>query len=100
MITLALGTIGIILTSYLQPQTSISCGQQTVNGFIHWYNTINANFNGTLNAIPHMVFAARKENDECYNFKEMLAQLGRQDFLEEMLKRQRNISLGSIGWWC
>ncbi len=53
-------TIGIILASYLQPSMAIAFGQQAVNGFIHQCNAIDANFDGTLNSIPHMKFAMGK----------------------------------------
>ncbi len=67
-------TIGIILATHLQPQVAIWLGQRAVNSFIHSCNTVNADFDETLNAIPHMIFVTGKENNECYTCKEMLAQ--------------------------
>ena len=77
---------GIILASCMGPTYVLSTGQAAVNSFIHQCNVVNANFDNTLNAIPHMVFAAGKENNECYTFKDMLAQPDKCEFLEAMLK--------------
>jgi hypothetical protein len=47
-------------------------------------NSIEANFDGTLNSFAHHVFAAGKENNETYTFREMLKQDDRDDFVEAM----------------
>ncbi len=77
---------GTILAACIQPTYVLSTGQLAVNSFIHRCNVVNSNFGGTLNAIPHMIFASGKENNECYTFKEMLSQPDKRDFLEAMLK--------------
>lgn len=77
---------GMILATCLQPINGFSAGQTAVNSFIHRCNVVNSNFDRTLNEIPHMIFAAGKENNECYTFKEMLAQPDKKEFLQAMLK--------------
>ncbi len=59
-----------------------SCSEQ----LIHQCRVMNSIFDVMLNRIPHMIFVARKENNECYKFKEMLAQPNQCEFLEAMLK--------------
>ncbi len=90
-------TIGIILTTYLQPSIAISSRQRAVNGFIHQCNAVNANFDETLNSIPHMIFMAGKENNECNIFKVMLSQPDKREFLEAMLKETNEHE--SRGYW-
>ena len=60
--------------------------QASVNSFIHQCNVVNANFDGTLNHIHHMVLAAGKENNEVYTFKEMLQQDDAKDYFIELGK--------------
>jgi len=47
---------------------------------------INANFDGSLNEIHHMVFAAGKTNNEVYTFKDMLQEEDASDFILAMKK--------------
>ena len=47
-------------------------------------NLVEKNFDDTLNYIAHHVFAAGKENNETYTFREMLKQDDRDDFIEAM----------------
>ncbi len=85
-ILMTLCTIGITLVTHLHPSVAISSGEEAINSFVHRCNIVNANFDGTLNAIPHIVLASGKENNECYTFKDMLAQPDKKEFLEAMLK--------------
>ncbi len=77
---------GIVMASCLQPTYTLSTGQAVVNSFIHQCKVMNVNFDGFFNAIPHMIFAAGKEINECYTFKEILTQPDHWKFLEAMLK--------------
>ena len=77
---------GIVLATCLQPTYVFSTRHAAVNSFIHRCNVINTNFDGTLNEIPHMIFAAGKENNKCFTFKEMLAQPDKKEFLQATLK--------------
>ena len=50
-------------------------------------NVINANFDGTLNEIHHMVLAAGKSNNEIYTYAEMLKQDDSSEFLKQWSQR-------------
>lgn len=67
----------------------ILSGQQTVTCFIHQCDTINTDFDGTLNSIPHMIFATGKENNVFNAFKNMVAQPDKQGFLEAILQETK-----------
>ena len=73
--------IGILLSTCMTGGNVFSESQASVNGFIHQCNVVNANFDGTLNHIHHMVLATGKENNEVYTFKEMLQQDDAKDFI-------------------
>jgi hypothetical protein len=47
-------------------------------------NLVETNFDGSLNYLAHHVFAAGKENNETYTFREMLKQEDRDNFIEAM----------------
>ena len=69
----------------LQPMTVLSHGQATINVAVHQCNVINANFDGSLNKIHHMVLAAGKVNNENYTFCEMLKEDDAFDFIKAMV---------------
>eukprot|EP00984_Skeletonema_dohrnii_P006298 scaffold2255_cov139-Skeletonema_dohrnii-CCMP3373.AAC.1 len=78
---------GLLLGSSLsQPATAFSHAQASVNSVIHQCNVINANFDGSLNQIHHMVLAASKSNNETYTFREMLKQDDSHEFIKAMEK--------------
>ena len=45
---------------------------------------MESNFDGSINYLAYHVFAAGKENNETYTFREMLKQDDRDDFIEAM----------------
>jgi hypothetical protein len=47
-------------------------------------NLVESNFDGSINYLAYHVFAAGKENNETYTFREMLKQDDRDDFIEAM----------------
>jgi len=57
---------------------------------------INANFDGSLNEIHHMVLAAGKSNNEHYTFCETLKEDDASDFIKAMEKESNDHS--SRGW--
>lgn len=63
---------GTILPTSIQPAAVFSHAQASVNNAIHKFDVVNANFDGTFNALHHMAFIAGKENNECYTYQEML----------------------------
>jgi len=58
---------------------------------------VNANFDGTLNAIHHLVLASGKANNEIYTFREMLKEEDSADFIKAMVKEFRDHE--SRGHW-
>ena len=61
--------------------------EQTTSGLRQLNNAANqfeTNFGSTINSFAHHVFAAGKENNESYTFREMLKQDDREDFLTAM----------------
>ena len=56
-------------------------GQATINAAVHQCNVINANFDGSLNEIHHMVLASGKVDNENYTFREMLKEDDASDFI-------------------
>ncbi len=80
---------GFILATTFQPTTVFSHAQASVNSVIHKCDIVNANFDGTLNEIHHMVFAAGKENNKCFTYQEMLKQEDAKDFISAMLKETK-----------
>ena len=78
-------TIGLVMMAALcSPVAAFSHGQACVNSVVHQCNLVNANFDGTLNQIHHMVLAAGKSNNECYTFREMLKEDDSAQFIEAM----------------
>ncbi len=77
---------GLKKSTCLESTTAFSTGEVAVNNLIHKCNVVNSNFNNTLNSFLAFVLAAGKENNECYTFKEMLAQPDQDKFLQAMLK--------------
>ena len=69
-----------------QPSVAFYQVQESVNEAIHHCNVINANFDGSLNEIHHMVLAAGKSNNENYTFREILKQDYASDFIKAMGK--------------
>ena len=89
---------GVLLLSTLaQPSVAFSHLQESVNAAIHHCNVINANFDGSLNDIPHMVLAAGNSNNENYTFLEMLKQDDASNFIKAMEKESNDHS--SRGHW-
>ncbi|KAL7464856.1 hypothetical protein ACHAXS_005184 [Conticribra weissflogii] len=80
---------GTILATSLQPGIVFSHSQASVNGIINKFEVVNANFDGTLNAMHHMVLTAGKENNECYTYYEMLRQEDAKDFIQAMIVETR-----------
>ena len=60
--------------------------QELVNAAINHCNVINANFDGSLNDIHHMVLDTGKSSNEKYTFNEMLKQDDASDFIKVMEK--------------
>ena len=90
--------LGALLTSTLaQPSVAFSHAQDSVNAAIHHCHIINANFDGSLNEIHHMVLAAGKSNNENYTFREMLKQDDAVEFIKAMQKESNDHS--SRGHW-
>ncbi|KAL7460959.1 hypothetical protein ACHAXS_001393 [Conticribra weissflogii] len=75
---------GSILATSFEPTSVFSHGQASVNAIINKMEIVNANFNGTLNSMHHMIFAAGKENNKCYTYPEMLRQDDAKDFIQAM----------------
>ena len=74
----------LVLAAISSPVTAFSHGHACVNSAVYKCNMINANFDGTLNEIHHMVMAAGKSNNEVYTFREMLQQDDAASFIEAM----------------
>ena len=74
------------MSTIAQPSVAFSHVQESVNAAIHHCNVINANFDGSLNEIHHMVLAAGKPNNENYAFREMLKQDDASNFIKAMEK--------------
>ncbi len=64
----------MVLSTCLEPTMAFLTGQMALNSMIHKCNVVNSNFDNTLNSFPTFILVAGKENNECYTFKEMLAQ--------------------------
>jgi hypothetical protein len=74
-----------------------SHGQATINAAVHQCNVINANFDGSLNEIHHMVLASGKVNNENYTFREMLKEDDASGFIKAMIKETQDHE--SQGHW-
>ena len=72
------------MSTLAQQLVAFSHVQESVNEAIHHCNVINANFDGSLNEIHHMVLAAGKLNNEKYTFCEMLKQDDASDCIKAM----------------
>jgi hypothetical protein len=78
---------GLLMASSLtRPSVLFSEAHTAVNAAIHQCNVINANFDGSLNELHHMVLIAGKANNDCYTFKEMLREDDASDFVQAMTK--------------
>ena len=73
-----------LLSTITKPLVAFSHVQESVNAAIHHCNVNNANFDGSLNEIHHMILAAGKSNNENYTFQEMLKQDGASKFIKAM----------------
>ena len=60
--------------------------ENVVFATVNKYHAANRCLDGTLNYLHPMAYAAGKENNETYTFKEMLKQIDAPDFIEAMLK--------------
>jgi len=90
--------LGVLLLSTLaQPSVAFSHVQEPVNAAIYHCNVINANFDGSLNKIHHIVLAAGKSNNKHYTFREMLKEDDASDFIKAMEKEPNDHS--SHGHW-
>ena len=76
----------MLTTSFMQPITVFSHAHACVTSAVHQCNVINANFDGSINAIHHMALAAGKSNNEVYTFREMLKQDDAANFVKAMSK--------------
>ena len=74
------------MSTIAQLSVAFSHVKESVNAAIHHCNVINANFDGSLNEIHHMVLAAGKSNNENYTFSDILKQDNASDFIKEMEK--------------
>ena len=75
----------MVAASLRQPTSVLSHAQACVNSVVYQCNVINANFDGTLNEIHHMVLAAGKANNEIYTYGEMLKQDDSSEFVKAMV---------------
>ena len=87
----------LIATILSQPMAEFSHGQATINAAVHQCNVINANFDGALNEIHHMVLASGKVNNENYIFRGMLKEDDASDFIKAMIKETQDHE--SRGHW-
>ncbi len=77
------------LATSIQPSAVFSHGQASINSIKNEVDIVNANFDGTLNAIHHMAFVAGKESNECYTYQDMLKQDDAKNFIKAMLVETR-----------
>jgi len=70
--------------------TVFSHGQAIINAAVQQCNVINANFDGSLNKIHHMVLASGKANNENYTFREMLKEDDASNFIKAMVKETQD----------
>ena len=76
----------LLLSTITKLSVDFSHVKESVNAAIHNCNVINANFDGLLNEIHHMVLAAGKSKNENYTFCEMLKQDDASEFIKAMGK--------------
>ena len=69
-----------------QPTVVFSHAHACVNSVVYKCNIIDSNFDGTINAIHHMVLASGKTNNEVYTFREMTQQDDAYEFIAAMQK--------------
>ena len=72
-----------------QPTAAFSQAHASVNRAIHHCHVINANFDGSINEVHHMVLAASKSNNENYTFRQMLQQEDSAEFIKAMVDETR-----------
>ena len=88
---------GLLISScLLKPTVAFTQAQATANAAVYQCNIINANFDGSLNAIHHMALAVGR-NNESYTFKEMMKEDDASDFIKAMEKEVRDHE--SRGHW-
>ena len=76
----------LVAAIMMQPVCVFSHAHACINSAVYQCNVINANFDGSLNAIHHMVLAAGRSNNEVYTYREMLKQDDASDFIKAMTK--------------
>ena len=79
----------LIASSLTKPAVAFSQAQASANAALHQCNMINANFDGSINAIHHMALSVGR-NNESYTFREMLKQDDAADFIKAMVKETRD----------
>ena len=81
---------GVLLAACLaQPTVALTQAHASVNCAIHHCHAINANFDGSLNEIHHMVLAASKSNNENYTFRQMLQEEDSAEFIKAMVDESK-----------
>ena len=77
----------VLLTATALISSPLTSMQYAKSGFDSLNNAVNMvelNFDGSINSFAHHLFAAGKENNETYTFREMLKQDDRDDFIAAM----------------
>ena len=64
--------------------SSINAATAGIQSLNHAANLVETNFDATINSIAFHVFAAGKENNECFTFREMMKQDDRNQFVDAM----------------
>ena len=83
---------GVAMTSLWTPaESSLYCQtQELVFASVHTFHSANKFFDSTLNALHPMALLTEKENNESYNFGQMLKQPDAADFIHSMIKEPDN----------